>query len=307
MKCLTSLCILFFSCAIQAQQISDDSYTFTNPNPAFAKGKGPIVCIDEAHNNFHTADGRYKPFAKMLSEDGYQVKGFKEKFSESTLTGCALLVIANAIGDSNNQDWSYPHPSAFTRNEIIAVKNWLDSGGNLLLIADHSPIAGAAADLGAVLGIVMVDIYADGNPAGDDVFTLADGTLESHPITNGRSHEESVDRILTFTGQAAQTTGSWQTLMQFGPTALAFINPQQTFSDRTGSMENFSFPIAGWIHAAARTFGEGKVVFLGEAAMCTAQIAGPNKIKMGMNNANAPQNAQFCINVVRWLTGVVED
>ncbi len=36
--------------------------------------------------------------------------------------------------------------------------------------------------------------------------------------------------------------------------------------------------------------GKGKVVAFGEAAMFTAQLAGPQKQKAGMNNEVAPEN-----------------
>jgi hypothetical protein len=51
--------------------------------------------------------------------------------------------------------------------------------------------------------------------------------------------------------------------------------------------------------------GQGRAVVLGEAAMCTAQLAGPQRVPMGMNNPSAPQNAQFCLNVVHWLSGLL--
>ena len=50
----------------------------------------------------------------------------------------------------------------------------------------------------------------------------------------------------------------------------------------------------------------GRVVFLGEAAMFSAQVSGPERNPMGMNDPRAPQDAQFCLNVVRWLTGVLD-
>ena len=33
----------------------------------------PTVAIDQAHNNFHTMDGRYKPFADLMRNDGFVV------------------------------------------------------------------------------------------------------------------------------------------------------------------------------------------------------------------------------------------
>jgi hypothetical protein len=38
--------------------------------------------------------------------------------------------------------------------------------------------------------------------------------------------------------------------------------------------------------------------------MFSAQLAGPNKLPMGMNAPIARQNSQFLLNVMHWLTGV---
>ena len=43
----------------------------------------------------------------------------------------------------------------------------------------------------------------------------------------------------------------------------------------------------------------------GEAAMFSAQLAGPNRGPMGMNDPAAAQNPQFMLNVLHWLTGVL--
>ena len=94
-------------------------------------------------------------------------------------------------------------------------------------------------------------------------------------------------------------------LVVFGPGAVANTIPLHNFE----GMPQAEWPvldIAGWWHAGARTLGKGRVVLLGEAAMCSAQLAGPERWTMGMNHPKAAQNAQFCLSSVRWLTGVLE-
>jgi len=44
-------------------QVADPNFKATVDNPAYKKG--PKVLFDEAHNNFHTTGGRYKPFADL--------------------------------------------------------------------------------------------------------------------------------------------------------------------------------------------------------------------------------------------------
>lgn len=289
--------LVLVSLSAAAQQVSDDSFRFDNPNPTFSVGEGPRVCIDEAHYNFHTVDGRYAPFADLLRADGYVVVGFASGFTRESLADCDLLVVTNALAEANQSDWSYPHPSAFS-------KEWVRAGGRLLLFADHAPIAGAARDLGAVLGIVMIDAYADGGP-GPDEFRVTDGTLLPHPILRGRAPVEQVDSVLTFTGQAVQITQGWEPLLVFGPEAKARLNLQQSFRQGS-SAERPEFSVAGWVHGAVREWDDGRIVFLGEAAMCSAQVSGPDRNPVGMNHPLAPQNAQFCLSAARWLTGVLD-
>ena len=50
-------------------QIADLEFRPPIVNPAFEIGAGPVVLIDEAHYNFHTAEGRYKRFAELLRRD----------------------------------------------------------------------------------------------------------------------------------------------------------------------------------------------------------------------------------------------
>jgi hypothetical protein len=47
------------------------------------------------------------------------------------------------------------------------------------------------------------------------------------------------------------------------------------------------------------------VAVLGEAAMLTAQLAGPDKRPIGMNAPEARENVQFALNLLHWLSGVL--
>lgn len=60
------------------------------------------------------------------------------------------------------------------------------------------------------------------------------------------------------------------------------------------------------VTGAYKKYGKGKVVVFGEAAMFTAQLAGPNKNKTGMNNLVAPENYQLLLNIIHWLDGRIE-
>ena len=136
-----------------AQQIADPNFDAKVAKPAYTKN-GPKVLFDEAHNNFHTASGRYKPFADLITNDGYQVTPNTQKFSAQTLKGFDLLVISNALGAPRMNQPEAGNP-AFTEAECDAVRDWVKGGGALLLIADHAPMGAANQILAQRFGVDM--------------------------------------------------------------------------------------------------------------------------------------------------------
>ncbi|MDX2149415.1 MAG: DUF4350 domain-containing protein [Bryobacteraceae bacterium] len=269
------------------QQVADTEFRPPIAKPAYEQGKGPLVLIDEGHHNFHTATGRYLPFAELLRRDGYVVKGSGAKFSTEMLRGCSVMVISNALNEKNANDWKPPHPSAFTQEEISALREWLTQGGRLLLIADHMPFAGAAEELGKALGVRFENGYSVIPEIGGIlVFRKPLGTLKEHAVT------QDIPEIATFTGSAFQVKGPAEPLLVFGPGVVS-IDPNDASK---------KVPVTGYWQGAVMRVGKGRLALFGEAAMFSAQLAGPNKIPMGMNAPAAKYNPQFLLNVMRWLT-----
>ena len=283
-----------------AQQVADTSFRPVVPAPAFAPGRGPVVVLDEAHTNFHTVAGRYAPFVRLLERDGFVVRPNRSRFTRAVLDSVRVLVIANALAKVNETNWSLPTPSAFAPDEITAVSEWVRDGGSLLLIADHMPMAGAAEALAYEFGVVFSNGFATdsvGN-TGPVRFRTSDQTLVRHDILEGRSARERVDSVTSFTGSALRLiTGGGKPLMVL-PRGTVVLLPQVAwqFSDSTPRVRG------DWmLQGAAMQFGKGRVVVLGEAAMLSAQIQGPQRTPMGMNAPVATQNAQFALNVLHWL------
>jgi hypothetical protein len=302
MKKLLPLCALLVlaSAFISAQQVADPNFNTKVDRPAYKK-KGPKVLFDEAHNNFHTASGRYKPFADLITSDGYQVTPNKQKFSAATLKGFDILIIANAMGapQMNTPEASNP---AFTAEECDAVRDWIKKGGALLLIADHAPVGGANQILGERFGINMSKQYTadeqnfekDTQNPGFIVYTRESGRLADHPITRGRNAAERLNKIIAFTGQSLK-----------GPAdSFAFMKLADTAQDLMPGRDSKPVSAAGRSQGIAMKFGKGRAVFLGEAAMLSAQLAGPNQSKFGMNRPGI-DNRQLALNVVHWLSGLL--
>ena len=295
---------------VTAQQRPDLEFRPLIIDPAFEIGTGPVVLIDEAHFNFHTAEGRYKPFAELLRRDGYIVRPAATEFTELSLAGARILVISNALNEDDVEEWMLPNPSAFTRSEIEAVGTWVQSGGSLLLIADHMPFPGAASELAAHFGLLFTNGYArrEGfdieGARGGMIFTRADGSLRPHPITNGRSVGEHIESVTTFTGQAfrAHPKTPIDPLLVMGDDVVVLLpKVAAQFTDTTPQLA-----AVGWFQGAVLRHGTGQVAAFGEAAMFSAQVAGAERSPMGMNAPSAEENYQFLLNLMHWLSGLFD-
>ncbi|MFC2090130.1 hypothetical protein ACFLT1_05075 [Bacteroidota bacterium] len=285
------------------QQISDRKYNPTIENPAYEKGAGPIVFIDEGHHNFHTKNGRYKAFSTVLERDGYKVLAYKGAFNRNILDKGKILVISNALNEMNLTKWHLPTPSAFTPEEIAILRQWVNSGGSLFLIADHMPMGGAASDLAAVFGFEFTNGFAfDSLSNGNEIFSLKEGTLVESIITEGRNASEQVKQIVTFTGQAFRIPDDATPVLVFPENHVNLMpDTAWVFNDNTRIED-----IEGWKQGAYKKHGKGRVVVFGEAAMFTAQLAGPNQIKVGMNSTEAKENYQLLLNIIHWLDGKLD-
>jgi uncharacterized protein (DUF2249 family) len=303
MKTLTLLIFLILPNWLFSQQIADTTYNPIIRNPEHVAGKGSVVFIDEGHYNFHTKNGRYKAFSNLLERDGYNVIEYKGVFKKNELAKGKILVISNALNEINVDDWFLPSPSAFTKTEIEVVKDWVNGGGSLFLIADHMPMAGAAKELAKEFEFEFTNGFVfDTLSRGPAYFNLKERTLSESIITKGRDTSESVEQIATFTGQAFKIPSDAKPILTFNDKYINVLPDTAWVFDENTPRYN----VKGWSQGAFKKYGKGKIVAFGEAAMFTAQLAGPNKRKMGMNNEVAPENYQLLLNIIHWLDGKIE-
>ncbi len=290
--------LLCFSNNASARQAADTMFMPTVEHPLYEKGEGPAVFIDEAHHNFHTLGGRYHGFAQVLKADGFDVRSSEKPFTRDHLKTIDILVISNALNERNVKDWSLPTPSAFTQEEIDAVRHWVAEGGSLLLIADHMPMPGAAEKLAATFGFTFINGYAvDGVQGNMDVFSRATSTLVDHSITQGRQGRERVDSVRSFTGQAFLAEPGAEPLMLFGDGYVSLM------PEVAGQLDSNTprVSVKGWLQGATKQVGKGRIAVFGEAAMFTAQKTGTGTF--GLTSPGAEQNQQFLLNIMHWLAG----
>ena len=294
---VVAACALALAACQSSGATPDESYDTRIEQPAFRRGTGPVVLIDEAHHNIHRAGHTYRPFADLLRNDGYRIERNRERIDRRALESAGLLVIANALGTNERND-----DLALAEGEVDAIVQWVESGGSLLLITDHYPTGAAVANLAARLGVDMsggvTEDSAHHDPRFDPSHIVFD-SLPPHPATDG------VARVLTFTGQSLGVPAGATALLPLRPTARD--RPAAPRVERDGDVVRVHVeygaptPAVGRAQAVAMPRGSGRVVVLAEAAMATAQLSAYDGSPFGMN-VDGYDNRRFVLNVVHWLT-----
>lgn len=287
-------------------QRSDADFNVRVARPAYVK-RHPKVLFDEVHNNPDTSTGRYRPFADLITSDGYNVTPGTQAFSRNVLRRYEVCVIVNASGPQDKRE-----ASAFTEEECNAVRDWVRSGGALLLITDHAPFSTAVAQLSKRFGVDLTNGYTvekvHYNKESDDqteiVFSRDDGLIGDHAIANGRNEAERINRVITFAGTSIKGPNRSVAFLKLADTAIDVLPPERK-PEASDSPPADHRPVsaAGRAQGIAFEFGKGRVVVLSEAAMLTAQVT-PRGIRFGMNVPGI-DNRQLALNIMHWLSGLL--
>jgi hypothetical protein len=258
----------------------DESFHPEISDPAFAKGQGPTVAVDERHRNVVSLSTYFGPVGRYLERDGYAVRAWKEPFRKSGLDGVNIVMIANAQAPAGAPEGT----QAFPEQEVHALEKWVKGGGGLLFIADRAPYGGPARSLARAFGVTLDDntiLKKDAQGKPDGVLTIdvsADGD-PSHPIFAGVSH------VVYVVGESLAGPG------------VVLKAPSGTYSGQTAQATQGP-PAAGKPIILAFAYGDGRVVVIGDAGIASAFGSVGGDSHRGISEAD---NARFIRNVFRWL------
>jgi len=271
----------------------------------------PVVTIDDGHRNAGRSDGALRPFARLVENDGFTVRSSGGALDAQVLQASDIVVISGAMGD----DRSGAAP-ALSDAEVDALVAWIEQGGSLLLVTDHWPFGTSIEPLTRRLGLdACCGLVEDPEHADPDrgashvVYTRGKGTLADHSITRGRGADESLSRVMTFTGQSFVPLGDApiEPLLLLGPGAQSRPPTAPTITENGGDVRVemiYGEPRArpnAW-QAVAMRRGRGRAVVLGDQGMIRATHDGAGR-PIGMN-APGIDNRQFVLNAMRWLAGL---
>lgn len=324
--------ILIFAAA---NAFGEDIPDFTVENPNFNMGEGPVIAVDEAHNNEHTLIHKFGAFGALAEKDGFQVQAFTSSFTPESLADVDILISATAmdatnaaIEDPDTDGWIlafdpvrlvYPM-SAYTDEEIAAVQEWVKQGGSLMLVSDHMPFPASQQKLAKAFGVIFENAFAFDSQflifaatqgqMGSNMANLlkyytdpasaseSNGKLYPHEITNG------LDYVTSFVGSGMRVLSgvNYQPLLETGNGTLMHY-PYNHVKYETFPPTQLSLPLGdGMLQGLTLSYGKGRVAIFAEAAMFSSvQSPLDPSIQNGFLHPEAEYNMDFALNTLTWL------
>lgn len=307
------LAMILVACS-DSQQQADPDFRPESRVAHFSSEHGPVVFIDEAHNNFLTKNGRYRPFTQVLESEGFRVSSNTKRFTETPLSNVDILVIANAL-DRHRDDWLPPFEQALDQDEVEVLKSWVIQGGALFLVADHTPFPKVIKNLTLALGFQFINGHV-----GNATFSHLNQSLAEHVTTYKKESTQmaatqpvflqglgkvssDIRQVRSFGGSAFKAPENAVSLLNLGP-GVSATTPEIPFQVEPDTPR---VSMKGWSQGAVLKLGKGRVAVFAEGMMFSSQLMTKTGKKLGLRAIGAEQNEEFLLNIMHWLADTEND
>lgn len=289
----------------------DPEYVVHVAQPAYPRGGGPVVLIDQTHQNLGTLrrgsePGLFSPFAELLEADGYTVEALEGGFDRAALDAATILVVAD------------PHAD-FSEAELDDLRDFFNRGSGVLVLIERPDLV---PKLVARLEIDFTERRLiqvppncpgalPGCPSAWNTFRRDDRSLTvARRESNGREHfEESVDSVLAFDSYGLIIDPvlfpRYRNVLTFGPTAT--YRASSPNGSRTVEADGLPFALSLDYGKQDRYpyLDTGRLFVATNFEMFTA-LTRPRSPSgdvepIGFQIAGAEENVQFVLNVVHEL------
>jgi len=279
-----------------------------------APNQRPSMLVDRGHNNLlWKADETDPVMHGFLVESGFQLRFNEGAYTRASLHGIQVVQTSNAFPLGDNEDWTQPATSAFSKDEIELLQEWVKTGGSLLVVVEHMPFPATYAGLLKAFGVEVSDGFAvdgaklddlseaDVADAGYLVFHRDDGLLADHPVLNGTLGFEEIDVVATDVGAAFLLPDGAVSLVTLGEGVVSLETENSwVFDEKTVYRD-----VKGWSQAGVIEYGSGRVAVLGDSFLFTAPgFLEPPFVEQEKDILHGRHNHLFTQNLIRWLAGL---
>ena len=297
-------CLAFCAVVISTGCASDTEVQFpmrNDPNfatqvekPSFEAEKGPLVVVDQGHNNFFTTTGLIQPLLDLLNSDGYRIDFSDGTVDLATLDRADIFLVITPMSSPYN-DFEDDFSDAYSGKELTVLESWVREGGSLIVFSEHFPFDIAVSGLLETFGIstsigVTIDHDFSYESAGEIVFE-GERLASSHPIVAGK---RSVTKVASYGGSALRGDG-YTNILKLSDHAMNV--PRNWLGVEGGPVGS------GNSQGLAGFYGDGRIAAFGDSNGFAAMIFEDDVSEdfVGMND-EAYDWRNFVLNTFGWLS-----
>lgn len=280
---------------VQFPMRNDPNFTTKVEKPSFETENGPLIVIDEGHNNFFITTDLIQPLLELLKSDGYRIDFSRGQLDSAALDQADIFLVITPMSSAYT-DFEENYSEAYLSEELAVLERWVREGGSLIVFSEHFPFDIAVSGLLETFGIstsigVTIDHDFSNESAGEIVFE-GERLDKRHPIVAGK---RSVKKVASYGGSALRGDG-YTNIMQLSDHSM---NISRNWMGVEGG------PLGrGNSQGLAGFYGDGRIAAFGDSNGFAAMIFEDNISKdfVGMND-EAYDWRNLVLNTFDWLSG----
>jgi len=239
----------------------------------FADSSSACFAPPAADWSIHCTKPQFSSFRALLDDQGFATATTPPENLTSSLTGTDVVVLTN-------------FNKLLTSDDVAELHRFVNSGGSLLVLCDHTDIAGQCAPVNRITSDLGIRLNFDSAiPFGNDWTWMDKLQLLRHPMTSG----------IPPTTDLGLSVGASLSLSK---NALPIILGERAFSDAGNRSNSQAFlgntrpdcgeTIGGLVLVAETRLGNGKIVVFGDTST--------------FQDASIPRTSEFVLRTLRYLT-----
>ena len=280
---------------VQFPMRNDPNFSTKVEKPNFETETGPLIVIDDVHNNCFITTGLILPLLELLKSDGYRIDFSGRQLDLAALDQADIFLVITPMSSAYT-DFEENYTEAYSPEELEALERWVREGGSLIVFSEHFPFDIAVSGLLETFGIstsigVTIDHDFSNESAGEIVFE-GERLDKRHPIVAGK---RSVTKVASYGGSALSGDG-YTNIMKLSDHSM---NISRNWMGVEGG------PLGrGNSQGLAGFYGDGRIAAFGDSNGFAAMIFEDDisKAFVGMNDETYDWR-NLVLNAFDWLSG----
>ena len=109
---------------LQFPMRNDPNFATKIESPSYEAEQGPLIVVDNGHNNFFITTGLIKPLLDLLESDGHRIDFSDGKVDLATLGPADVFLVITPMSSAYN-DFEEEFTEAYSIEEVVVLDSYI--------------------------------------------------------------------------------------------------------------------------------------------------------------------------------------